>query len=94
MRINNYYFYHRELCKKLGFTSGFIWSGIKRYGREWVKADGSVLDSNIRIDWRPGYPASYNGWDYLTIHCNENNDNYFGRFENWPESSTFKFICQ
>ena len=82
------------MCRKYGVTSGYIWSGIKKYGREWVKADGSVLSSNMRIDWSPGYPYSTNGYDYLVIYCNENSDSYFGRFLNWRESSTAKFICQ
>ena len=94
MRSNRYYIHHRELCKKYGVTSGHLWSGIKRYGREWVKADGSVLSSNMRIDWYPGRPSSDNGFDYLVIYCIENSDNYFGRFLNAPERSTVKFICQ
>ena len=82
------------MCRKYGVTSGYMWSGIKKYGREWVKADGSVLSSNMRIDWSPGYPYSANGYDYLMIHCNENDDRYFGRFKNKPESNGYKFICQ
>ena len=82
------------MCRKYGVTSGYMWSGIKKYGREWVKADGSVLDSNMRIDWVSGYPSSSSGSDYLAISCYENIDNYFGRFYNRPESHTVKFICQ
>ena len=94
MRSNRYNIYYRELCKKYGVTGGSIWTGIKRYGREWVKADGSVLDSNMSIDWYPGYPSSRSGHDYLAFYCDENADSYFGRFRNIPESSTYKFICQ
>ena len=83
------------MCKKYGATEiSFFWTGIKRYGREWVKADGSVLDSNMRIDWVSGYPSSSSGSDYLAISCHENSDNYFGRFVNVPESDGYKFICQ
>ena len=82
------------MCKKYGVTTDILRTGIKKYGREWVKADGSVLSSNMRIDWSPGCPYSDNGYDYLVIYCNENSDSYFGRFLNWRESSTAKFICQ
>jgi len=84
----------QELCKKYGVTTDRLWTGIKKYGREWVKADGSVLGSNMQIDWCPGYPTSTNGWDYPVIYCNENSDREFGRFKNKPKSYTYKFICQ
>ena len=83
------------MCKKYGATEiSFFWTGIKRYGREWVKADGSVLDSNIRIDWVSGYPNSRSRSDYLSISCYENINNHFGRFVNVPESDGYKYICQ
>jgi len=83
----------QELCRKYDIRDNtYIWTGIKKHGREWVKADGSVLD--FGIDWCPGYPTSSNGYDYLVIYCIENDDKYSWRFKNRRKSSTYKFICQ
>jgi len=80
------------VCIKYEGVSTWLWTGIRRTNGSWKHSNGSSL-VGFDFDWSQRAPQNNEGFDYVVILCDK--DNNPGSFLlNYPNYVSLTFFCQ